>query len=69
MTVHRWPAQADTRATTHHWTESEKLLVALCDIGQILPRSALARLAKIEQIAEEVADGGGDGGGRRASFG
>jgi hypothetical protein len=32
--------------------------VALCDIGQILPRPALARLAKIEQIAEEVADGG-----------
>lgn len=42
-----------------------ELLVGLRDIGQILSRPALARLAKIEQIAEEVADGGGDGGGRR----
>ena len=34
----------------------EELLVALRDIGQILSRPALARLAKIEQVAEEVAD-------------
>ncbi len=31
--------------------------MALRDIGQILSRPALARLAKIQQIAEEVADG------------
>ena len=31
--------------------------MALRDIGHILSRPALARLAKIEQIAEEVADG------------
>jgi hypothetical protein len=29
--------------------------VALRDIGQILSRPALARLAKIERVAEEVA--------------
>ena len=34
----------------------EELLVALRDIGQILSRPALARLAKIEQVAQEVAD-------------
>ncbi len=33
----------------------EELLVALHDIRQILSRPALARLAKIEQVAEEVA--------------
>jgi transcriptional regulator with XRE-family HTH domain len=33
----------------------EELLVALHDIGQILSRPALARLAKIERIAEELA--------------
>lgn len=33
----------------------EELLVALSDIGQILSRPALARLAKIERVAEEVA--------------
>ena len=33
----------------------EELLVALHDIGQILSRPALARLAKIEGIAEELA--------------
>jgi transcriptional regulator with XRE-family HTH domain len=33
----------------------EELLVALRDIRQILSRPALARLAKIEQVAEEVA--------------
>jgi hypothetical protein len=33
----------------------DELLVALHDIGQILSRPALARLAKIEQVAEEVA--------------
>ena len=33
----------------------EELLVALRDIRQILARPALARLAKIEQVAEEVA--------------
>jgi len=33
----------------------EELLVALHDIGQILARPALTRLAKIEQVAEEVA--------------
>jgi len=33
----------------------EELLVALRDIGQILARPALTRLAKIEQEAEEVA--------------
>jgi transcriptional regulator with XRE-family HTH domain len=33
----------------------EELLVALRDIGQILSRPTLARLAKIEQVAEEVA--------------
>ena len=33
----------------------EELLVALYDIRQILSRPALARLAKIEQVAEEVA--------------
>ncbi|HXL18330.1 MAG TPA: hypothetical protein VN961_12515, partial [Streptosporangiaceae bacterium] len=32
-----------------------ELLVALRDIRQILSRPALARLAKIEQVAEEVA--------------
>lgn len=32
-----------------------ELLVALRDIGQILSRPALARLAKIERVAEEVA--------------
>ena len=47
----------------------DELLVALRDIGQILSRPALARLAKIEQVAEEVASGGGDSAGRRASFG
>lgn len=46
-----------------------ELLVALRDIRQILSRPALERLAKIERIAEEVAGGGGDAGGRRASFG
>jgi transcriptional regulator with XRE-family HTH domain len=33
----------------------EELLVALHDIRQILSRPALTRLAKIEQVAEEVA--------------
>jgi transcriptional regulator with XRE-family HTH domain len=33
----------------------EELLVALHDIGQILSRPALVRLAKIEWVAEEVA--------------
>ncbi|HXC81947.1 MAG TPA: helix-turn-helix domain-containing protein [Trebonia sp.] len=33
----------------------EELLVALRDIRQILSRPALARLAKIERVAEEVA--------------
>jgi transcriptional regulator with XRE-family HTH domain len=33
----------------------DELLVALRDIGQILSRPALARLAKIEGVAEEVA--------------
>ena len=33
----------------------DELLVALRDIEQILSRPALARLAKIEQVAEEVA--------------
>ena len=33
----------------------EELLVALHDIRQILSRPTLARLAKIEQVAEEVA--------------
>ncbi|HEX6526674.1 MAG TPA: helix-turn-helix domain-containing protein [Streptosporangiaceae bacterium] len=33
----------------------EELLVALHDISQILSRPALARLAKIEQVAEQVA--------------
>jgi transcriptional regulator with XRE-family HTH domain len=33
----------------------EELLVALQDIRQILSRPALARLAKIERVAEEVA--------------
>jgi transcriptional regulator with XRE-family HTH domain len=33
----------------------EELLVALSDIRQILSRPALARLAKIERIADEVA--------------
>jgi transcriptional regulator with XRE-family HTH domain len=33
----------------------EELLVALHDIRQILSRPALARLAKIEQVAEELA--------------
>jgi hypothetical protein len=33
----------------------EELLVALHDIRQILSRPALARLAKIERVAEEVA--------------
>jgi transcriptional regulator with XRE-family HTH domain len=33
----------------------EELLVALNDIRQILSRPALARLTKIEQVAEEVA--------------
>jgi len=33
----------------------EELLVALRDIGQILSRPTLARLAKIERVAEEVA--------------
>jgi transcriptional regulator with XRE-family HTH domain len=33
----------------------DELLVALRDIGQILSRPALARLAKIERVAEEVA--------------
>jgi transcriptional regulator with XRE-family HTH domain len=33
----------------------DQLLVALQDISQILARPALARLAKIEQVAEEVA--------------
>jgi transcriptional regulator with XRE-family HTH domain len=33
----------------------EELLVALHDMRQILSRPALARLAKIEQVAEEVA--------------
>jgi transcriptional regulator with XRE-family HTH domain len=33
----------------------EELLVAMHDIRQILSRPALARLAKIEQVAEEVA--------------
>ena len=33
----------------------EELLVALHDVRQILSRPALARLAKIEQVAEEVA--------------
>lgn len=32
-----------------------ELLVALRDIGQILSRPALARLAKIEQVAQDVA--------------
>ena len=36
----------------------EELLVALRDIGQILARPALTRLAKIEQVAEEVAGAG-----------
>jgi len=36
----------------------EELLVALRDIGQILARPALTRLAKIEQVAEEVAGEG-----------
>jgi len=36
----------------------EELLVALHDIGQILARPALTRLAKIEQVAEEVAGEG-----------
>jgi transcriptional regulator with XRE-family HTH domain len=43
----------------------DELLVALRDIGAILSRPALARLAKIEQVAEEVAGPGDDGGGRR----
>jgi len=34
----------------------EEVLVALSDIGQILARPALARLAKIERVAQEVAD-------------
>jgi len=33
----------------------DELLVALRDIGQILSRPALARLAKIERVAEDVA--------------
>lgn len=37
-----------------------ELLVALRDIGQILSRPPLARLAKIERVAEEVA-GAGEG--------
>ena len=36
----------------------EELLVALRDIRQILSRPALARLAKIERVAEEVARAG-----------
>ena len=36
----------------------EELLVALRDIRQILSRPALARLAKIERVAEEVAGAG-----------
>ena len=35
----------------------DELLVALGDIRQILSRPALARLAKIERVAEEVASG------------
>lgn len=46
-----------------------ELLVGLRDIGQILARPALARLARIEQVAEEVAAArpgrGDDGDGRR----
>jgi len=33
----------------------EELLVALSDIGQILARPTLTRLAKIERVAQEVA--------------
>jgi len=59
------------------WTEGDdapldgvdELLVALGDIGQILSGPALAQLAKIERVAEEVAGTqpgrGDDGGGRR----
>ena len=36
----------------------EELLVALHDVGQILARPALTRLAKIELVAEEVAGEG-----------
>lgn len=39
----------------------EELLVALHDIRQILSRPALARLAKIEGVAEEVARAGPTG--------
>jgi len=38
----------------------EELLVALHDIRQILSRPALARLAKIERVAEEVASAAPD---------
>jgi transcriptional regulator with XRE-family HTH domain len=51
----------------------DELLVALLDIRQILSRPALERLAKIEQVAEEVADGTptafGPGGRRAATHG
>ena len=40
----------------------EELLVAMHDIRQILSRPALARLAKIEQVAEEVASDTSDAG-------
>jgi transcriptional regulator with XRE-family HTH domain len=36
----------------------DELLVALRDIRHILSRPVLERLAKIERVAEEVADGG-----------
>jgi hypothetical protein len=39
----------------------EELLVALRDIRQILSRPAVARLAKIERVAEEVARAGPSG--------
>ena len=43
----------------------EELLVALNDIRQILSRPALARLAKIERVAEEIPGRGDDDGGGR----
>src|SRR5580693_4455636 len=41
----------------------EEVLVALRDIRRIVSRPALARLAKIERVAEEVASAGPGGGG------
>jgi len=47
----------------------EELLVALHDIKQILSRPTLARLAKIEQVAEEVASTAPPAPGQRHSAG